>query len=102
MGGKTPGIAAPLVGTPTPALPGRDGVSQAGRGNSLGALLMPNSTGGRFGWGGTAEAHPPTCILPRKGEEVGRDVPHGLAIFLLAPMPLRGRVRWGEMAVPST
>src|SRR5688500_7387709 len=38
---------------------------------------------------------PPTCVLPRQGEGVGKDGPHTISSHTLAPMPSTGRVRVG-------
>ena len=47
--------------------------------------------------GGNAQAHPPTCLLSHKGEDVGNDVPQAPPSLTLAPIPIEGQ-GWGRGA----
>jgi alkanesulfonate monooxygenase SsuD/methylene tetrahydromethanopterin reductase-like flavin-dependent oxidoreductase (luciferase family) len=43
-----------------------------------------------LGWGGTPELTP-ICILPHKGEKMGKEHPICPLILILAPMPIKGK-----------
>jgi hypothetical protein len=51
------------------------------------AVSLPPG-GGRLGWGGIVEAHPPPESSPARGEELPKDVRRTVSILTLTPMPV--------------
>jgi hypothetical protein len=90
-GGEKLGCSAPLRRTPTPPSP----VEGEGAAPRLTTTFVPNSIGGRWGWGEDARLPPPPEPSPIKGEE------RCLRAMCMIYLPLSGSLPEGALPKKS-